>query len=290
VTANESNTEQRWEGFFPNTKVIAIGSGKGGVGKSTVTANLAFTLANMGYKVGVIDADIYGFSLPRIMGMTEQPELIDGKSINPPEKNGVKMVSMGSFVNEEQPLAWRGPVLHGILEQFFRDVNWGELDYLLLDMPPGTGDVALTVFQQLPKAYFVLVTTPQATAYNVSIRLGLLAAQTKKDNIGVIENMAYFICDKCSEKHYIFGDTKDAVKNMADKLGIPVLGSIPLRTEIRSLSDSGTPVVLENEEIAEDYKTITNNMLEQIKNIDMMRMLRPTEEKTSCSISGGSSG
>ncbi|WP_066635063.1 Mrp/NBP35 family ATP-binding protein [Desulfolucanica intricata] len=288
MTQQEVKLEQQWEELFPKTKIIAIGSGKGGVGKSTVTANLAFTLAKLGYKIGVIDADIYGFSLPRIMGLTQEPEIIDKKYIQPLERSGVKMISMGSFVDEEQPLAWRGPVLAGILEQFFREVQWGKLDYLLLDMPPGTGDVALTLFQQLPKAYFVIVTTPQAAAYHVSVRLGYLANQVKKDTIGIIENMAYFICNNCNEKHYIFGDSKEAVKDVAAKLQIPVLGSIPLRTEIRSLSDQGIPVVLENDEVAEDYASIAQKMIEQIEKTEQIRASRPAEpEKTLCSISGG---
>ncbi|WP_425446265.1 Mrp/NBP35 family ATP-binding protein [Dethiothermospora halolimnae] len=246
---------------FKDTRVIAIGSGKGGVGKSTVTANLAVMLSEMGYKVGLIDADILGYSIPQIMGMSNmKPMNIEGGLLLPIEKKGVKVISMGNLVEKDQALIWRGPVLGGILEQFFNDVHWGELDYMLIDLPPGTGDVPLSLMQKLPKAEILIVTTPQITAANVAKRLGLMAAKTNSKIIGLIENMSYFICDNCDEKHYIFG--KEEGKKLAEELDTKLFGQIPLVTAVREDSDKGILSVDDPDaHVKENYKAIAEQLI-----------------------------
>lgn len=247
---------------FKNTRVIAIGSGKGGVGKSTVTANLAVTLSEKGFKVGLIDADILGYSIPQIMGIKGiKPNIINDGMIIPIEKHGVKVMSMGNLVDGEKALIWRGPMLGGILEQFFNDVYWGELDYMLIDLPPGTGDVPLSLMQTLPKAEILIVTTPQITAANVAKRLGLMADKTNSKIIGLIENMSYFICDNCEEKHYIFG--KEEGEKLAKELNTKMLGEIPLVTAIREDSDKGILSVTDTEaHIKENYVAIAEKLVE----------------------------
>ena len=250
---------------FKNTRVIAIGSGKGGVGKSTVTANLAVTLANKGLKVGLIDADILGYSIPQIMGIRNvKPMPLDEGLMLPVERHGVKVMSMGNLVDGDQALIWRGPVLGGILEQFYNDVYWGELDYMLIDLPPGTGDVPLSLMQQLPKAEILIVTTPQITAANVAKRLGLMAAKTNSKIIGLIENMSYFVCDNCDEKHYIFG--KDEGGKLSKELNVPLLGHLPLVTAIREDSDNGVLSVTDpRTHIKDNYDEIGENLIKTAK-------------------------
>ncbi|MBY9077302.1 Mrp/NBP35 family ATP-binding protein [Paenibacillus sp. HN-1] len=204
---------------------IAIASGKGGVGKSTVTVNLAAALARKGKRVGLIDADIYGFSVPDMMGIEEGPVVEEG-TIIPVERFGVKVMSMGFFIRENNPVIWRGPMLGKMLRQFFNDVGWGELDYMLLDLPPGTGDVALDVHQMLPQSKEVIVTTPHATAAFVAARAGSMALQTDHEILGVVENMAYYQCSKCGQKDYIFGRGGGA--RLAETLHTDLLGQIPL--------------------------------------------------------------
>ncbi|AIQ65694.1 ATP-binding protein [Paenibacillus stellifer] len=204
---------------------IAIASGKGGVGKSTVTVNLAAALARKGKKVGLIDADIYGFSVPDMMGIEEGPVVEDG-TIIPVERFGVKVMSMGFFIRDNNPVIWRGPMLGKMLRQFFSDVGWGELDYMLLDLPPGTGDVALDVHQMLPQSKELIVTTPHATAAFVAARAGSMALQTDHEILGVIENMAYYQCSKCGQKDYIYGRGGGA--RLAETLHTDLLGQIPL--------------------------------------------------------------
>ncbi len=254
--------KQEKKELFENTRVIAIGSGKGGVGKSTVTANLAATLSKMGYKVGLIDADILGYSIPQIMGTKDiKPTMIEGGLILPIEKEGLKIMSMGNLVDENQALIWRGPLLGGVLEQFFNDVYWGELDYMLIDLPPGTGDVPLSLMQKLPKAEFLIVTTPQITAADVAKRLAFMAAKTNSKIIGLIENMSYFICENCNEKHYIFG--KEKGKELAKELNTEFLGEIPLVTKIRENSDKGIPAAFESEtNIEENYINIAEKLVQ----------------------------
>ena len=218
-------------------RFILVSSGKGGVGKSTVTANLAVALARMGKRVGVLDADVYGFSMPRMLGVSGQPTVIDDKIV-PLQRDGIQVVSMGFFVDEDEPIIWRGPLLHKAINQFITDVMWGDLDYLFLDLPPGTGDVTITIAQAIPAAELLVVTTPQATATHVAGRVARLAEKTKLKVIGVIENMAYY--ESNGQRDYIFG--RDGGKQLAEQLGVELLGEIPLLTSIREGSDAGSPV------------------------------------------------
>lgn len=203
---------------------IAVASGKGGVGKSTVTVNLAVALARKGKKVGLIDADIYGFSVPDMMGIEERPEM-DDNLINPIESHGVKVISMGFFVEENAPVIWRGPMLGKMLRNFFNEVSWGDLDYVLLDLPPGTGDVALDVHQMIPQSKEILVTTPHATAAFVAARAGAMAKHTNHEILGVVENMAYYVTESGS-KDYIFGRGGGA--KLAEEMQTELLAQIPL--------------------------------------------------------------
>lgn len=203
---------------------IAVASGKGGVGKSTVTVNLAVALARLGQRVGIIDADIYGFSVPDMMGIDTRPEMVDNQII-PVERHGVKVISMGFFVEDNAPIIWRGPMLGKMLRNFFSEVQWGELDYLLLDLPPGTGDVALDVHQMIPQSKEIIVTTPHATAAFVAARAGAMAVHTNHEILGIVENMAYYI-DKSGEKDYIFGRGGGA--KLAEELHANLLAQIPL--------------------------------------------------------------
>ncbi len=204
---------------------IAVASGKGGVGKSTVTVNLAVALARLGKRVGLIDADIYGFSVPDMMGIDERPVVMDNLII-PMERFGVKVMSMGFFVEDNSPVVWRGPMLGKMLRNFFQEVEWGELDYVLLDLPPGTGDVALDVHQMIPQSKEIIVTTPHATAAFVAARAGTMAIHTKHDILGIVENMAYLECGKCGEKQYVFGRGGGA--KLAEELHVDLLAQIPL--------------------------------------------------------------
>ncbi|WP_310830364.1 Mrp/NBP35 family ATP-binding protein [Paenibacillus pedocola] len=213
---------------------IAVASGKGGVGKSTVTVNLAVALARKGKRVGLIDADIYGFSIPDMMGIEEGPIVEEG-TIIPVERFGVKVMSMGFFIRENSPVIWRGPMLGKMLRQFFSDVGWGKLDYMLLDLPPGTGDVALDVHQMLPHSKEIIVTTPHATAAFVAARAGSMALQTDHEVLGVIENMAYYECSSCGKKDYIFGRGGGA--RLAETLHTELLAQVPLGAPDNHISE-----------------------------------------------------
>lgn len=232
------------------TRVYAIASGKGGVGKSTVTANLAAAMAADGLKVGVLDADIFGFSIPGMLGVEGQPTRIDDMLL-PPIAHEVKAVSIGMFVPEGQPVVWRGPMLHRAIEQFLADVYWGDLDVLLLDLPPGTGDIAISVAQLLPHAELVVVTTPQSAAAGVAERAGSIATQTSQNVVGVIENMAWLEQPDGSRLH-VFGEGGGQV--VADRLSktlgteVPLLGQVPLDITAREAGDAGTPVVVSDPE------------------------------------------
>ncbi|MEQ7054512.1 Mrp/NBP35 family ATP-binding protein [Paenibacillaceae sp. P-4] len=206
-------------------KFIAIASGKGGVGKSTVTVNLAVALARLGKRVGLIDADIYGFSVPDMMGIEDRPVVVDNYII-PQERFGVKVMSMGFFVEDNSPVVWRGPMLGKMLRNFFQEVQWGELDYMLLDLPPGTGDVALDIHQMIPHSQEIIVTTPHATAAFVAARAGTMAIHTKHEIIGIVENMSYLECGSCGEKQYVFGRGGGA--KLADELHVDLLAQLPL--------------------------------------------------------------
>jgi ATP-binding protein involved in chromosome partitioning len=206
------------------TTFVAITSGKGGVGKSTVTVNLATAIARLGKKVGIIDADIYGFSVPDMMGITERPTVVEDK-IQPVEKDGVKVMSMGFFVEDNSPVIWRGPMLGKMLNNFFSEADWGELDYLILDLPPGTGDIALDVHKMLPQSKEIIVTTPHATAAFVAARAGTMALKTDHEIIGVVENMSYYQLPD-GNKDYIFG--KGGGEKLAQNLQTELIAQIPL--------------------------------------------------------------
>jgi ATP-binding protein involved in chromosome partitioning len=222
--------------------IVAVASGKGGVGKSTTAVNIALALATAGRKVGLLDADIYGPSQPRMMGITGRPRSPDGKILEPMENYGIKVMSMGFLVDEETPMIWRGPMVMSALQQMLRDVNWGELDVMIVDMPPGTGDAQLTMAQQVPLAGAVIVSTPQDIAL-LDARKGLnMFRKVDVPVLGIIENMSYFVCHKCGERHEIFGHGGAHME--ADRLGVPFLGEIPLDPEMRLRSDSGQPIVV----------------------------------------------
>ncbi|HEX7055668.1 MAG TPA: Mrp/NBP35 family ATP-binding protein [Bacilli bacterium] len=207
------------------TQFIAVASGKGGVGKSTVTVNLAVALARRGKKVGIMDCDIYGFSVPDLMGIEEYPQLVNRKVI-PVQKNGVDVISMGFFVEDNAPIVWRGPMLGKMLRNFFNEVEWGNVEYMLLDLPPGTGDIALDVHQMIPHSKEIIVTTPHSTAAFVAARAGAMARGTNHEILGVVENMSYYVCAECGHKDYIFGRGGGA--KLAQELGTELLGQIPL--------------------------------------------------------------
>ena len=228
------------------TRVYAVASGKGGVGKSSVTVNLAAALAARGLSVGVIDADIYGHSVPRMLGTQARPTQVE-EMIMPPESHGVKVMSIGMFLPDNSPIVWRGPLLHRALQQFLADVYWGDLDVLLLDLPPGTGDVAISVAQLLPNAEILVVTTPQAAAAEVAERAGAISLQTHQRLIGVVENMSWLVLPT-GERMAVFGaGGGQAVADSLTRLTgaeVPLLGQVPLDTRVQETGDAGTPIVL----------------------------------------------
>ncbi len=225
----------------PEARVIGIASGKGGVGKSTVTANLAVALARMGLRVGLIDMDVYGFSQGRLFGITTPASSDGDQRILPWRAHGIELVSMGMFVTEDRPIMWRGPMLGKVMQQFFRDVAWSALDYLLLDLPPGTGDTALDMAQRVPNAHVVLVTTPQPVAARVAVRTGHLAKHVGQTLVGVVENMSYAICPH-GDRWDLFGH--GGGQELAAELGVPLLGQVPLEVGVREGGDAGRPAVL----------------------------------------------
>ena len=221
--------------------VIAVASGKGGVGKSTTAVNLALGLRDLGLKVGVLDADIYGPSMPRLLAIKGRPETIGGRMLKPMEAYGMQAMSIGFLIEEETPMIWRGPMVMSAITQMLREVEWGNLDVLVVDMPPGTGDAQLTLAQQVPLAGAVIVSTPQDLAL-IDARRGI--AMFRKVDVpvlGVVENMSYFLCPHCGERSDIFGH--GGAKNEAERLGVPFLGEVPLELEIRETSDAGLPIV-----------------------------------------------
>ncbi len=222
------------------TRPLLISSGKGGVGKSSVTVNLAVALAQQGYSVGIVDADIYGFSIPRMLGADRDPVVIDGMLV-PTESHGVRCISIGYFVPEGQAVIWRGPMLHKALEQFLTDVFWDDPDFLLIDMPPGTGDIALSLSQYLPRAEVYVVTTPQPAAQKVAALSAAMAAKVNMTVKGVIENMSWFTGDD-GKQYEIFGS--GGGQELADSLGVPMLGKLPLVPELREGGDDGVPITV----------------------------------------------
>jgi ATP-binding protein involved in chromosome partitioning len=231
------------EGALAKVKnVICVGSGKGGVGKSSLTVNLAGALAMDGKRVGVLDADVWGYSIPRMLGLGGQrPPVSPDRKILPLESSGLKVMSIGFFVKEDEAVVWRGPMLHKALQQFLEDVEWGELDYLLIDLPPGTGDVSMTLAQLLPQATFVIVTTPQPTAQKVARRSAEMADKVRLEISGIIENMAGFTTPS-GERFPIFGE--GGGQSLADELGVPLLASVPLTMPLREQADAGVPLTV----------------------------------------------
>jgi ATP-binding protein involved in chromosome partitioning len=230
-----------------DTEIIAVASGKGGVGKSSVTANLAVAMAAEGQRVGVLDADVWGFSIPRMMGVSGRPVAFNNMML-PLEAHGVRVISMGFFVPDDTPVIWRGPMLHKALQQFLGDVYWGELDYLLIDMPPGTGDVSLSLASFLPSGSMLVVTTPQDAASKVAERAGRMAQHpnVKLKLLGVVENMAGFACPHCGEITEVFGT--GGGPTTAQALGVPFVGRVPMQVSLREGSDTGTPIVVSDPE------------------------------------------
>jgi ATP-binding protein involved in chromosome partitioning len=222
-------------------RVLAISSGKGGVGKSTVSVNLAAALARAGHAVGLMDADVYGPNIPRMMGVDEKPPVTGGK-IQPLEAHGVKLMSLGFIVERDQPAIWRGPIIMKIIQQFLRDVDWGELDFFLVDLPPGTGDAQLSLVQTIHLHGALIVTTPQQVATGDSLRGGKMFERVGTKVLGVVENMSYYVCEHCGERSELF--LTGGGERLAAELGVPLLGQIPLQAGLARLADNGEPVVV----------------------------------------------
>ena len=260
-----ASTNRKSRDLAPGVKnIIAVASGKGGVGKSTTALNVAISLGLQGLKVGILDADIYGPSLPRMIGVNEKPKSQDGKTLEPIQKYGLKCMSIGFLVPEDTPTIWRGPMVMSALEQMLKDVTWGNLDVLVVDMPPGTGDAQLTMSQRVPLAGAVIVSTPQDIAL-LDARKGL--NMFKKVNVpvlGIVENMSTFICPKCGEPTDIFGT--GGAEQEALRLGVDFLGGIPLHKDIRTTSDDGTPIVLESPDSihSKSYRDIASAIWESV--------------------------
>jgi ATP-binding protein involved in chromosome partitioning len=246
------------------THVILVMSGKGGVGKSTVASNLALALSRMGHSVGLLDADIYGPSIPTMFGISGQPQS-DGKQIQPLERFGIKLMSIGFLLEDPKAaVVWRGPMLHGALLQFLKDVNWGKLDFLLLDLPPGTGDIALTLSQKVRSTGALIVTTPQEVALQDVYKSVSMAQKVGIPLLGVVENESYFVCDGCEKRHELFGS--GGGQSVADFAKAPLLGQIPLHPSVRQWGDAGTPVVqaAPNSETAQAFVAVAEKLLENL--------------------------
>ncbi|GGF34939.1 iron-sulfur cluster carrier protein [Halobacillus andaensis] len=261
--AAEQEQEASLLGGNTGTKFISIASGKGGVGKSTVTVNLAVALTRLGKKVGIIDADIYGFSVPDMMGVEERP-VVRGEKIIPVERFGVKLVSMGFFVEDNSPIVWRGPMLGKMLTSFFKEVEWGELDYLLLDLPPGTGDVAMDVHSLLPSSKEIIVTTPHPTAAFVAARAGQMAIKMEHDILGVVENMAYFESKETGNKEFVFG--RGGGVKLADELKTDVLGHIPLQQPYEDEDVFAPSVYQEDHPTGVVYRNMAAKIVDKLSN------------------------
>lgn len=247
--------------------IIAVGSGKGGVGKSTTAVNLAVALARLGAKVGVLDADIYGPNIPSMTGATGRPKVIDNRIIPIEAACGVSVMSMGFMVSEDQPLVWRGPMLHGVLKQLLQDVTWGELDYLVIDLPPGTGDVQLSLAQTVPVTGAVIITTPQNIALQDAKKGISMFQKVNVPILGIVENMSYYLCPQCGHRDEIFDN--QGGENAAKKFGVAFLGGVPLNTQIREGMDTGRPVAANDDTaFAEIYKDIAQKVAQKISVIN----------------------
>jgi ATP-binding protein involved in chromosome partitioning len=253
------------QNLIPQVKnSIAISSGKGGVGKTTVSVNLAVALAQAGAKVGLLDADIYGPNVPLMIGIHRQPELKEERII-PPENHGIKVMSIGFLVPDDTPIVWRGPMIHGAIQQFLKDVEWGELDYLLVDLPPGTGDAQLSIVQLVPLTGAVIVTTPQEVSLLDSKKGLSMFQKAHVPVLGIVENMSYFLCGKCGERTEIFD--YGGGRKAAEKLAVPFLGEIPIDTAIRIGGDTGMPIVVSHQdsEQTEAIRNIAGEMAVRIR-------------------------
>jgi len=253
--------------------IVAVGAGKGGVGKSTTSVNLAVALARKGARVGLLDGDVYGPNVPQMLGTNDSPAVGEDKRIVPPEAHGIKIISMGMLVPADQPIIWRGPMLHGAVQQFMRDVAWGELDYLVVDLPPGTGDVALSMAQSVPMAGAVVVTTPQGVSVSDVRKAVGMFRQLNIPVLGVIENMSYFVCAHCQERTEIFGN--GGGRRMAEEMQIPFLGEVPIDTRVRSGGDEGQPIVaaFPQAPAALAFEAVASQVAAQVS-IQNMRVLR----------------
>ncbi len=261
VTAGSQVTGKQ---AVPGVKnIIAVGSGKGGVGKSTVTVNLAVALSGMGAKVGLMDADVYGPNIPLMMGVTGRPHAVNNR-IQTLSNYGVSVMSMGFLTDEDTPLIWRGPMLHNVIQQFVRQVDWGDLDYLLVDLPPGTGDVQLSLTQTVPLMGAVVVSTPQDVALQDARKATLMFRQVRVEVLGIVENMSYFVCPNCSHRTDIFSHGGGAAT--AAKYGVPFLGEIPLDIAVREGGDDGKPIVLAAPEspVAKAFIQVASNVAAQV--------------------------
>jgi ATP-binding protein involved in chromosome partitioning len=243
--------------------IIAVGSGKGGVGKTTVTVNLAIALAQTGAAVGLMDADIYGPNVPLMMGIAGKPYAVENR-IQTLSNYGVRVMSMGFLTSDDTPLIWRGPMLHNVIQQFLRQVDWGQLDYLLIDLPPGTGDVQLSLTQTVPLMGAVIVSTPQDVALQDARKAILMFRQVRVDVLGIVENMSYFQCPKCNERTHIFSHGGGAIT--AANFGVPFLGEVPLNTSLREGGDTGKPVVASDpgSPVAIAFKEIAEKVAAQV--------------------------
>jgi ATP-binding protein involved in chromosome partitioning len=247
--------------------IIAVGSGKGGVGKTTLAVNLAIALARMGHKVGLLDADVYGPNVPLMLGCNEPPSVAGENRIIPPERYGLKVISVGFLSPGDKPLVWRGPMLHSIIKQFLGQVEWGQLDYLVVDLPPGTGDVVISLVQTVPLTGAVVVTTPSDVSLQDARKAIEMFKQVKVDIIGIVENMSFFVCPHCHEEIDIF--SKGGGQRTALQFSVPFLGSIELDPDIRKGGDTGQPIVLEGDQSphAKSMFAFTHKVIERTKEL-----------------------
>lgn len=260
--------------------VVLVMSGKGGVGKSTVAANVAVALKRMGYRVGLLDADIYGPSIPTMLGVTGQP-VSDGKKIQPLQRFGLKLMSIGFLLEDNKTaVVWRGPMLHGALLQFLRDVDWGDLDYLLLDLPPGTGDIALTLSQHVRSNGAVIVTTPQDVALQDVYKAVSMNQKVGIPIAGVVENESYFVCDGCEKKHFLFGE--GGGRKIAELSQAPLLGQLPIDPTVRQWGDAGTPVVeaAPQSDIAKAFVSVAEKLIARLAETNAEAAAPPTIDRS----------
>jgi ATP-binding protein involved in chromosome partitioning len=274
MTANVSTRGGLGRQQVPGIRnLVADGAGKGGVGKSTTAVNLAVSLARQGARVGLLDGDVYGPNIPQMLGIDATPTVDADKRIVPPVAHGIKVISMGMLVPPDQPIIWRGPMLHGAVQQFMRDVLWGELDYLVVDLPPGTGDVALSMAQSVPMAGAVLVTTPQGVSVSDVRKAFGMFRQLNIPILGVVENMSHFVCGHCQERTEIFGG--GGGRKMAEELQIPFLGEVPIDTRVREGGDFGRPIVdaVPDAPAAHAFAAVASQVAAQVS-VQNMRVLK----------------